>query len=92
MGRGDFSKIPNGMPGIEQPGRPAAPGRGGRRTVARPVGRGELDHARRGCSASTRAREPSRPASDADIVVYDPALRHVLSVQTHHMAVDYFRL
>jgi dihydropyrimidinase len=29
------------------------------------------------------------PGSDADIVVYDPALRHVLSAQTHHMAVDY---
>jgi dihydropyrimidinase len=29
------------------------------------------------------------PGSDADIVVYDPALRHVLSAETHHMAVDY---
>src|SRR5262249_61010734 len=29
------------------------------------------------------------PGSDADIVVYDPAPRHVLSAETHHMAVDY---
>ena len=44
------------------PDGPAAPGRGGRRAVARALGRGELDHARPGCSASTRARAPSPPA------------------------------
>jgi dihydropyrimidinase len=27
--------------------------------------------------------------SDADIVIYDPQARHTLSVQTHHMNVDY---
>jgi dihydropyrimidinase len=27
--------------------------------------------------------------SDADIVVYDPTRRHVLSAKTHHMDVDY---
>ena len=70
------------------PHRPAAPRRGGRRAFARPVGRGELDHA----SADVRplpAQGDDRPGSDADIVVYDPSLRHVLSAQTHHMAVDY---
>ena len=29
------------------------------------------------------------PGSDADIVIYDPNARHVLSAATHHMAVDY---
>jgi dihydropyrimidinase len=29
------------------------------------------------------------PGSDADIVLYDPAAKHVLSAATHHMAVDY---
>jgi dihydropyrimidinase len=27
--------------------------------------------------------------SDADIVIYDPNAKHVLSAATHHMAVDY---
>jgi dihydropyrimidinase len=27
--------------------------------------------------------------ADADIVIYDPAARHTLSVATHHMNVDY---
>ena len=30
-----------------------------------------------------------QPGSDADIVVYDPNARQVLSVATHHMNVDY---
>jgi dihydropyrimidinase len=29
------------------------------------------------------------PGSDADLVVYDPAARQTLSVNTHHMNVDY---
>jgi dihydropyrimidinase len=29
------------------------------------------------------------PGSDADIVVYDPAATQTLSVETHHMNVDY---
>ena len=29
------------------------------------------------------------PGSDADIVLYDPSARHVLSAASHHMAVDY---
>jgi dihydropyrimidinase len=29
------------------------------------------------------------PGSDADIVIYDPKAQHTLSVETHHMAVDY---
>jgi dihydropyrimidinase len=29
------------------------------------------------------------PGSDADIVLYDPTAKHVLSAATHHMNVDY---
>jgi dihydropyrimidinase len=29
------------------------------------------------------------PGADADIVVYDPERRHVISAATHHMDVDY---
>jgi dihydropyrimidinase len=88
MGRGDFSKIPNGMPGIEHRVDLLHQG----------VVDGELSLAR---WVEVNSTTPARmfglyprkgtiaPGSDADIVVYDPALRHVLSVETHHMAVDY---
>ena len=29
------------------------------------------------------------PGADADIVIYDPDRKHVLSAATHHMDVDY---
>jgi dihydropyrimidinase len=29
------------------------------------------------------------PGSDADIVIYDPAAKQVISAATHHMNVDY---
>jgi dihydropyrimidinase len=29
------------------------------------------------------------PGADADIVIYDPERRHVISASTHHMNVDY---
>ena len=88
MGRGDFSKIPNGMPGIEHRVDLLHQG----------VADGELSLAR---WVEVNSTTPARmfglyprkgtlaPGSDADIVVYDPAMRHVLSAGTHHMAVDY---
>ncbi len=30
-----------------------------------------------------------QPGADADIVLYDPAAQHVLSAETHHMAIDH---
>jgi dihydropyrimidinase len=30
-----------------------------------------------------------QPGSDADIVIYDPAAKQILSAATHHMNVDY---
>jgi dihydropyrimidinase len=88
MGRGDFSKIPNGIPGIEHRIDLLHQG----------VVNGELSLAR---WVEVNATTPARmfglyprkgtiqPGSDADIVIYDPSASQVLSAQTHHMAVDY---
>ena len=88
LGRGDFSKIPNGIPGIEHRIDLLHQG----------VADGELSPAR---WVEVNSTTPARmfglyprkgtiaPGSDADIVLYDPAAKHVLSAATHHMAVDY---
>src|SRR5487761_1793511 len=88
LGRGDFSKIPNGMPGVEHRVDLLHQG----------VVAGQLSLAR---WVEVNSTTPARmfglyprkgtiaPGSDADIVIYDPSARHVLSAQTHHMAVDY---
>jgi dihydropyrimidinase len=88
MGRGDFAKIPNGMPGVEHR----------MDLLHQGVVAGELSLARWVEVASTT---PARmfglyprkgviaPGADADIVVYDPRARQTLSAQTHHMNVDY---
>ncbi len=88
LGRGDFSKIPNGIPGVEHR----------MDLLHQGVVAGELTLARWVEVASTT---PARmfglyprkgviaPGSDADIVIYDPQARQVISAQTHHMNVDY---
>jgi dihydropyrimidinase len=89
LGRNDFTKIPNGGPGIEHrysliySGGVAA----GRFSVNRFV---EL-------VATTPAKifglYPRKGTiaigSDADIVIFDPNREHTISVKTHHMRVDY---
>ncbi|MFC0435003.1 dihydropyrimidinase [Kutzneria buriramensis] len=88
LGRGDFSKIPNGMPGVEHRMDLIYQGVvGGELTLQRWV---EV-------TSTTPARMfglyPRKgviaPGSDADIVVYDPNARQTLSASTHHMNVDY---
>src|SRR6202035_3767357 len=77
LGRGDFSKIPNGMPGVEH--RMDLLHQGvvaGSTTPARMFGL----YPRKGVIAA---------GSDADIVIYDPQARQTLSAATHHMNVDY---
>jgi len=89
LGRGDFSKIPNGLPGVED-----------RYTV---LFDGGVNAGRIGLNRFVElvATAPARmfglyprkgtiaPGSDADIVVFDPAVERVLSASTHHMRVDY---
>ncbi|MBO3677664.1 dihydropyrimidinase [Streptomyces sp. NEAU-YJ-81] len=88
LGRGDFSKIPNGMPGVEHRmdllHQAVVDGHISRRrwieiacaTPARMFGL----YPRKGTIA---------PGTDADIVVYDPGAQQTLSAETHHMDVDY---
>ncbi len=89
LGKDDFSKIPNGMPGVEPRFGLIYNGgvAGGRFSVNRFV---EL-------VATTPAKMfgmyPKKGTiaigSDADIVVFDPSGKTLVSVDTHHMAVDY---
>jgi dihydropyrimidinase len=89
LGRGDFSKIPNGAPGIENrmsliyDGGVAA----GRFSVNRWV---EL------CSTAPAKifglfpkKGTIAPGSDADLVIFDPEATSAISAKTHHMNVDY---
>jgi dihydropyrimidinase len=88
LGLGDFSKIPNGLPGVETRmdllHQAVLDGHIGRRrwveiACATPAKMFGL-YPRKGTIA---------PGSDADVVVYDPNARQVLSAETHHMNVDY---
>ncbi|HEV2782203.1 MAG TPA: dihydropyrimidinase [Actinophytocola sp.] len=88
LGRGDFSKIPNGMPGVEHR----------MDLLHQGVLAGEISLARWvEISSTTPARMfglyPRKgviaAGADADIVVYDPAATQTLSAATHHMNVDY---
>ncbi len=87
-GRGDFRKIPNGLPVVEHrldllhyggvvPGR-LTPERWVEIVSAAPARMFGLP--RKGAVA---------PGMDADLVVYDPNRRHTISARTHHMSVDY---
>src|SRR5436305_699174 len=88
LGRGDFSKIPNGMPGVEHRMDLLHAG----------VAAGHLSLTRWVEVASTTPalmfglyprKGVIAAGSDADIVVYDPRARQTLSAATHHMNVDY---
>jgi dihydropyrimidinase len=88
MGIGDFRKVPNGLPGVENrvdllhsggvvPGR-LTPNRWVEVISAAPARMFGL---------------PQKGAvgvgMDADLVVYDPKRTHTISASTHHMDVDY---
>src|SRR5262245_8516496 len=89
LGRNDFSKIPNGAPGIETRMSLVYDGgvREGRITLNRFV---ELTST---SPAKIFGLFPKKgtiaPGSDADIVVFDPNRTFTLSVKTLHMKVDY---
>ncbi|GAB2987255.1 dihydropyrimidinase [Amycolatopsis acidiphila] len=88
LGRGDFSKIPNGMPGVEHRMDLLHQG-----VVAGEISLGRWVEACSTTPARMFGLYPRKgviaPGSDADIVIYDPAARQTLSAETHHMAVDY---
>jgi dihydropyrimidinase len=89
LGKDDFTKIPNGGPGVEN-----------RLQLLYHHG---VNHGRLSLNrfvelvSTTPARlfglYPRKgtlaPGSDADIVMWDPEADHVISAKTHHMRVDY---
>jgi dihydropyrimidinase len=89
LGRGDFRKIPNGLPGVEDRVDLLHDGGviGGRFTRERWV---EVIST---APAKLFGMYPRKGAvaigSDADLVVYDPAATRTISAKTHHMDVDY---
>jgi dihydropyrimidinase len=89
LGRNDFSKIPNGGPGVEH--RMSLVYNGG-------VASGKISLNRFVEITSTSAAKifglfPKKGTiavgSDADIVIFDPDEEMTISVKTHHMNVDY---
>jgi dihydropyrimidinase len=89
MGEGDFSKIPNGAPGIETRMSLVYDGgvRSGRISLNRFV---ELTSTSPAKIFGLFPRKGTiAPGSDADIVVFDPKRSMTLSARTHHMKVDY---
>jgi dihydropyrimidinase len=89
MGKDDFTKIPNGGPGIEN--RLQLIFDGGvnkkRLSVNRWV---ELVSTTPAKMFGLFPRKGTiAVGSDADIVIWDPNVEHVISASTHHMRVDY---
>jgi len=89
MGRDDFTKIPNGGPGIEHRMSLIYSGgvAGGRFSANRFV---ELVST---APAKLFGLYPRKGTigvgSDADLVIFDPKRKHTISAKTHHMRVDY---
>lgn len=89
LGKGNFAKIPNGLPGIED--RMMAVWEGG-------VNTGKITPERfveLNCTNPARifGMYPKKGTiaigSDADIVVWNPEAQHTISAATHHMRCDY---
>ncbi len=89
MGENDFSKIPNGHPGIEHRME---------LLFSEGVATGRISLQKYVEITSTNAAKifgmfPRKGTlaigSDADILIFDPQKRHSISAQSHHMNVDY---
>lgn len=89
LGQGDFRKVPNGLPAVED--RMDLLHDGG--VVAGRISRErwvEITSAAPARIFGLAGRKGViAPGADADIVVYDPEKRHTISASTHHMDVDY---
>ncbi|MFD8518983.1 dihydropyrimidinase [Streptomyces capillispiralis] len=88
LGRGDFSRIPNGLPGVENR----------MDLLHQAVLDGRISRCRWieiACATPARMfglypkKGTLAPGADADVVIYDPHAEQVLSAETHHMNVDY---
>jgi len=89
LGRDDFTKIPNGGPGVEHRmsliySGGVASGRFGANRFVELVATTPAKlfglYPRKGTIAV---------GSDADLVIFDPHRKHTISAKTHHMRVDY---
>ena len=89
LGVGDFRKVPNGLPGVEDRVDLMHDGGvvSGQMTPERWVEVISAAPARMFGLAGVKG--VVAPGADADLVVYDPARRHTISASTHHMDVDY---
>jgi dihydropyrimidinase len=89
LGKGDFRKIPNGLPGVED--RVDLMHDGG--VVGGKITRERWVEVISTAPARLFGMYPQKGAvatgSDADLVVYDPNRKRTISAKTHHMAVDY---
>jgi dihydropyrimidinase len=89
LGRGDFRKVPNGLPGVEDRVDLLHDGGvvGGRITRERWV---EIVSTAPAKLFGMYPRKGSiSVGADADLVIYDPNRRRTISAKTHHMDVDY---
>jgi len=89
LGRDDFTKIPNGGPGVEHRMSLIYSGgvAGGRFSVNRFV---ELVSTTPAKLFGLYPRKGTiAVGSDADLVIFDPGRTHTISAKTHHMRVDY---
>jgi len=89
MGEKDFSKIPNGHPAIENRME---------LLFSEGVAKGKITlnkYVEVACTNPAKIfgmfprKGTIAPGSDADIVIFDPIEKHILSAATHHMNVDY---
>ena len=89
MGEHDFSKIPNGHPAIEHRME---------LLFSEGVAKGKISLNKFVEVSSTNAAKifgmyPRKgtiaPGSDADLVIFDPNEKHIISARTHHMNCDY---
>jgi dihydropyrimidinase len=89
LGKDDFTKIPNGGPGVEHRMSLIYSGgvAGGRFSVNRFV---ELVSTTPAKLFGLYPRKGTiAVGSDADLVIFDPRRKHTISARTHHMRVDY---